>query len=109
VPANKNKINNMEIVSFTFGVLSVIAVVFAAVIVLSIVKVLKQQKQINDLQTEVNQIYQFISNGDSEIHQRIERELENVHRRIDENHLASQSYIDSRIDKLTASKQVIKG
>ena len=99
----------MEIVSFTFGVLSVIAVVFAAVIVLSIVKVLKQQKQLRGLQDEVNQIYQFISNGDADIHQRIEKELENVHRRVDENHLVSQSYIDSRIDKLTASKQVIKG
>ena len=95
----------MEIVSFTFGVLSVIAVVFAAVIVLSIVKVLKHQKQIIDLQNEVNQIYQFINNGNSEIRQSIEKELENVHRRVDENH----SYIDSRIDKLTATKQLIKG
>jgi uncharacterized protein YpmS len=103
VPATKNKINNMEIVSFTFGVLSVIAVVFAAVIVLSIVKVLKQQKQINDLRDEVNHIYAQISNGEVNLHRTMEKELENVHRRIDENH----SYIDSRIDKLTATKQLI--
>jgi predicted PurR-regulated permease PerM len=105
VPANKNKINNMEIVSFTFGVLSVIAVVFAAVIVLSIVKVLKLQKQTKGLQDEVNHIYQLINNGDTQVHQRIEKELEHTHRRIDDAH----SYIDSRIDKLTASKQLIKG
>ena len=95
----------MEIVSFTFGVLSVIAVVFAAVIVLSIVKVLKQQNQIKDLQEEVNRIYQFVNSGDGDLYRRIENDLTNVHRQIDE----TRSYIDSRIDKLTASKQVIKG
>jgi peptidoglycan hydrolase CwlO-like protein len=105
VPATKNKINNMEIVSFTFGVLSVIAVVFAAVIILSIVKVLKQQNQIKDLQEEVNRIYQFVNSGDGDLYRRIENDLTNVHRQIDE----TRSYIDSRIDKLTASKQVIKG
>ena len=95
----------MEIVSFTFGVLSVIAVVFAAVIILSIVKVLKQQNQIKDLQEEVNRIYQFVNSGDGDLYRRIENDLTNVHRQIDE----TRSYIDSRIDKLTASKQVIKG
>ena len=106
----------MEIVSFTFGVLSVIAVVFAAVIFFSIVKVLKLQKKTKGLQDEVNHIYQQISNGDTQVHQRIDRDAEQLHQRMDKDMEQIQrqldetrSYIDSRIDKLTASKQLIKG
>jgi 5-bromo-4-chloroindolyl phosphate hydrolysis protein len=105
VPANKNKISNMEIVSFTFGVLSVIAVVFASVIVLSIVKVLKLQQQIKELQNELGHTHTQIFDGDKNIYQRIDRDMEYIHRQLDE----TRSYIDSRIDKLTASKQLIKG
>ena len=81
----------MEIVSFTFGVLSVVAVVFASVIVLSIVKVLKLQKQITELQENLNHTHTQIFDGDND--------LQNIHRRIDETH----SYVDSRIDKLTGT------
>jgi len=37
----------METLSFTFGVLSVVAVIILTVIVMGIVKVLKQQNKIN--------------------------------------------------------------
>jgi peptidoglycan hydrolase CwlO-like protein len=105
VPANKNKISNMEIVSFTFGVLSVIAVVFAAVIVLSIVKVLKLQQQIKELQNELGHTHTQIFDGDKNIYQRMDRDMDQLQRQLDE----TRSYIDSRIDKLSASKQIIKG
>lgn len=95
----------MEIISFTFGVLSVIAVVFASVIVLSIVKVLKLQKQIKELHGELSHTHTQIFDGDKNVHQRIDKDVDQIHRRIDDTH----SYIDSRIDKLTASKQLIKG
>lgn len=89
----------MEIVSFTFGVLSVVAVVFASVIVLSIVKVLKLQKQITELQENLTHTHTQIFDGDKNVHQRIDNDLQNIHRRIDETH----SYVDSRIDKLTGT------
>ena len=106
------KANNMEIISFTFGVLSVIAVVFASVIVLSIVKVLKLQQQIKELQNELGHTHTQIFDGDKNVHQRIDKEADQLHQRIDDAHaqiLNLNSYIDSRIDKLTASKQLIKG
>ena len=89
----------MEIVSFTFGVLSVVAVVFASVIVLSIVKVLKLQKQITELQENLNHTHTQIFDGDKNVLQRIDTDLQKIHRRIDETH----SYVDSRIDKLTGT------
>ena len=95
----------MEIISFTFGVLSVIATIFMVVVVLSIVKVLKLQKQIKELHGELSYTHTQIFDGDKNIHQRIERDVEQIQRQLDE----TRSYIDSRIDKLTASKQLIKG
>jgi len=105
VPANKNKISNMEIISFTFGVLSVIAVVFASVIVLSIVKVLKLQQQIKELQNELGHTHTQIFDGDKNVHQRIDKDVDQIHHRIDQ----LNSYVDSRIDKCEAKKQLIKG
>jgi len=94
----------MEIISFTFGVLSVIATVFMVVVVLSIVKVLKLQKQIKELHGDLSHTHTQIFDGDKNVYQRIDKEVEQLHRRIDDAH----SYIDSRIDKLSASKQLIK-
>ena len=95
----------MEIISFTFGVLSVIATVFMVVVVLGIVKVLKLQKQIKELHGDLSHTHTQIFDGDKNVYQRIDKEVEQLHRRIDDAH----SYIDSRIDKLSASKQLIKG
>ena len=94
----------METLSFTFGVLSAVAVILMSVIVLSIVKVLKLQQQIKDLEGNLSHIHSQIFDGDKNVHHRIEKDVEQLHRRIDDAH----SYIDSRIDKLSASKQLIK-
>ena len=95
----------MEIISFTFGVLSVIATVFMVVVVLSIVKVLKLQKQIKELHGDLSHTHTQIFDGDKSVHQRIDKEVEQLHHRIDHLH----SYVDSRIDKCEAKKQLIKG
>jgi predicted PurR-regulated permease PerM len=93
----------METLSFTFGVLSVVAVIFVATIVLGIVRVVKQQKQINSLQSELERVWQNQSRMSDELHQRISQHQDYSIRQIDE----TRSYIDSRIDKLT-SKQLLK-
>jgi len=95
----------MEIISFTFGVLSVIATVFMVVVVLGIVKVLKLQKQIKELHGDLSHTHTQIFDGDKSIYQRMDRDMDQLQRQLDE----TRSYIDSRIDKLSASKQIIKG
>jgi len=98
----------METLSFTLGVLSVVAVIFVAVIVLGIVRVVKQQKQINSLQSELERVWQNQSRMSDELHQRISQHQDYSIRQIDE----TRSYIDSRIDKLSGTlgaKQLIKG
>ena len=93
----------METLSFTLGILSVVAVIFVATIVLGIVRVVKQHQQINLLQSEIERVWQNQSRMSDEIHQRISSHQESMIRSIDE----TRSYIDSRIDKLT-SKQLLK-
>jgi predicted PurR-regulated permease PerM len=93
----------METLSFTLGILSVVAVIFVATIVLGIVRVVKQQKQINSLQSELERVWQNQSRMSDELHQLISSHQESIIRSIDE----TRSYIDSRIDKLT-SKQLLK-
>ena len=95
----------MEIISFTFGVLSVIATSMMVVVVLSIVKVLKLQKQIKELHGELSHTHTQIFDGDKSVHQRIDKEADQLHQRIDQ----LNSYVDSRIDKCEAKKQLIKG
>jgi predicted PurR-regulated permease PerM len=104
----KNKISNMETLSFTFGVLSVIIVAFVAMLVWGIVKVVKQQKQINSISSEIERVWQNQSRMSDELHQRISQHQDYSIRQIDE----TRSYIDSRIDKLSGTlgaKQLIKG
>lgn len=106
----------MEIISFTFGVLSVIATSMMVVVVLGIVKVLKLQKQIKELHGELSHTHTQIFDGDKNVHQRIDRDAEQLHRKMDRDMEQIQrqldetrSYIDSRIDKCEAKKQLIKG
>ena len=66
----------METLSFTLGVLSVIIVAFVAVLVWGIVKVVKQQKQINslekDMQREVDNIHRNINDAIQSLWKRTE-------------------------------------
>ena len=94
----------METLSFTLGVLSVVAVIFVATIVLGIVRVVKQQKQINSMQRELERVWENNSQLTQEIHQRISSHQESTFHSMQE----TRSYIDSRIDKLEAKKQLLK-
>ena len=97
----------METLSFTLGVLSVVAVIFVATIVLGIVRVVKQQKQINSISSEIERVWQNQSRMNDELHQRISSHQDYSIRQIDE----TRSYIDSRIDKLSGTlgaKQLLK-
>ena len=106
----------METLSFTLGVLSIIIAAFVAITVWGIVKVVKQQKQINslekDMQREVDNIHRNINDAiqslwkrtdemdrhEYEHHKEFQRELEqrfqNTHREMDERFNSSYSTID---------------
>lgn len=106
----------METLSFTFGILTMIAIIIVAAAVVGVVKVVKQQSQIKDLQDmdrnlsdDYNKRFSELEHNLSELEhhlsERIDKNDENVCRQINDTH----SYIDSRIDKLEAKKQLIKG
>ena len=95
----------METLSFTFGILAMVAIMLVIVVVVGIVKVYNQQKQINTLMSISEEINRRIDNEVREIYHQMHDNKEVAFRRLDE----LQSYIDSRIDKTINKKQLIKG
>jgi predicted PurR-regulated permease PerM len=95
----------METLSFAFGVLSAVGLLFVITIVLGAVKVLKQQKEIEFLNKWVNDF-------DRNVWQALNRNEEEIHRQLNEKLNETTRYIDSRLDKLEqrlTSKQTLKG
>lgn len=122
----KTKINNMETMSFTLGVLSVIIAAFVVVLVWGVVKVVKHGKQIEENNKWVNSSHNDIWRGREEdrrinyereqnLHRDIDSRFEELSRRLDQSEsemyrqindqaadavTQSKSHTDSRIDKL---------
>ena len=105
----------MNTLVFTLGVLSVIITAFVVVLVWGIVRVVKQEKQIKQLQIELDKtnenMYRSNDSTRAELHRRIEdigyhADLQ-MKKYIDE----SKSYTDSRLDKFIekTGKKLIKG
>jgi hypothetical protein len=90
----------METLSFTLGVLSVIATVLAVVVVWSFLMVLKQQKQIKLLNTELDD---RLNSLEHVMHARFDDQDRLRDDRIDYAIDHSKSYTDSRIDKLVTT------
>ena len=97
----------METMYFTFGVLTMIAMLVVAVVIYSIVKVFKMEKQVKHLQEDTQ--WKFIDMNDRfrDYHQRIENVYTNAKD-------MSSAYTDMRVDKLEDkltgnSKKLIKG
>ena len=93
-----------------------VAIIIVVAAIIGVMKVVKQQSQIKDLQNtdrnlndyydrRFNELEHNISGIADNINQRIDKENEQIYRNIRDTH----SYIDSRIDKLEAKKQLIKG
>ena len=104
----------METLSFAFGMLSMIAVALVTVVVVGMVKVSK-------IKTELSQLSRIVDELESNVHQRISNEVDDINiviendrrelnQRIDE----AYGYVDSRFDKMenkfigaSAAKQII--
>jgi predicted PurR-regulated permease PerM len=99
----------METLSFAFGVLSAVGLLFVITIVLGAVKVLKQQKEIEFLN-------QWVNDFERNVWQALNRNEEEIHRQLNEKLNETTRYIDSRLDKLeqkltgtSGAKQTLKG
>ena len=92
----------METLSFAFGILAMVAIMLIIVVVVGIVKVYNQQKQINDLSVRDESTHRRIDNDMRDVYQQMHENKKVVFRRLDE----LQSYIDSRIDKTINKKQL---
>jgi hypothetical protein len=95
----------METLSFAFGVLSAVGLLFVITIVLGAVKVLKQQKEIEFLN-------QWVNDFERNVWQALNRNEEEIHRQLNEKLNETTRYIDSRLDKLEqrlTGKSTLKG
>lgn len=103
----------MEITSFVLGMLTVTGLAIALLVVLGVVKIYKQGKQIAELESslekEVENIYRAVFEGERALNTRLDdtdRRIDHLH---EETHRSITSYVDSRIDKLQTKKEVLKG
>ena len=97
----------METMYFTFGVLSMIAMISIGAIVYGVVKVFKAEKEINRIREDIKWNYTEMNDRFKDYHQRIENVYVNSKD-------MSNAYTDMRIDKLEDklsgnSKKLIKG
>ena len=97
----------METMYFTFGVLTMVAMISIGAIVYGVMKVFKIEKQVKHLQEDTQ--WKFIDMNDrfKDYHQRIENVYTNAKD-------ISSAYTDMRVDKLEDklsgnSKKLIKG
>ena len=86
----------METLSFVLGIAFMVVIALAIVATYAFVKVIKVQKEINDLDRRFADIYQCIAEENRQIHQRVD---------LFEKEIFSQ--LDSRLDKLE-NKLIIK-
>jgi hypothetical protein len=83
----------METMYFTFGVLTMIALIAIGVIVYGIVRVFKAEKEINRIREDIKWNYTEMNDRFKDYHQRVENVYVNAKD-------MSSAYTDMRIDKL---------
>ena len=100
----------MNIVSFAIGALSMVGLIIIGLSVLGVVKAYQALKQISNSNFATDSFIQNINQHIHEVERSIYQHTENMERnlldRMDHEHRAAKSYIDSRIDKLEKPKQV---
>ena len=87
----------METLSFVLGIAFIVVIALAVVATYAFVKVIKMQKEINELDRRFADIYQYIAEENRQIHSRVD---------IFEKDIYSQ--LDSRLDKLETKLTNIK-
>ena len=106
----------METLSFAFGVLSMIGLLFVIAIVIGAVKVIKQGRRIEELQDELRGTHEEINRRFEQSNRDVDTNMLHIERTIQTNYSEAISYTDSRLDKLeqkltgtVGTKQTLKG
>jgi len=90
----------METLSFAFGVLSIIGLLFVIIIVIGAVKVNKQQNQIKNLEQWLTEAERNLYQQMCENKEASSKTITQLYQYIDKTYSESISYTDSRLDKL---------
>jgi hypothetical protein len=85
----------MSMMYFTFGVLTVIAMIAIGLIIYSMVRIFKTEKQINRIREDIKWNYTEMNDRFRDYHQRIENNYTSTKD-------IAYTYTDMRIDKLEA-------
>lgn len=100
----------MNIVSFAIGALSIVGLIIIGLTVLGVVKAYQALKQISNANFATESFIQNINQHINEVERSIYQHTENMERnwldRMDHEHRAIKSYVDSRIDKLEKPRQI---
>ena len=100
----------MNIVSFAIGALSMVGLIIIGLSVLGVVKAYQALKQISNANFATESFIQNINQHINEVERNLYQAQENVERnlldRMDHEHRAVKSYIDSRIDKSEKPRQI---
>ena len=108
----------METMYFTFGVLTMVAMISVGAIVYGIVKVFKQEKQIKGIQQNIEDAMRSTQHDISWFRNDLNDRFRDIHQRIEDSYENSRdmsnAYTDMRVDKLedkltNKPKQLIKG
>jgi predicted Holliday junction resolvase-like endonuclease len=99
----------MEPASFVLGMFTVVFAIIIAVIVAGVFKIKKIKQEIKDIRNRLEWESRGRSESHRDTHERISRMDEHAHRILEEQKREIISYIDSRIDKLTSKRDVLKG
>ena len=100
----------MNIVSFAIGALSIVGLIIVSLTVVGVVKAYQALKQISSTNFAIESFTQNINQHIHEVERNMYEYTENMERnlldRMDHEHRAAKSYIDSRIDKLEKPRQI---
>jgi len=100
----------MNIVSFAIGALSIVGLIIVSLTVVGVVKAYQALKQISSTNFAIESFTQNINQHIHEVERNMYQHTENMERnlldRMDHEHRAAKSYIDSRIDKLEKPRQI---
>ena len=103
----------METISFVLGVLSIIGVAVVTLVVVGMVKIHNLNKVNEALQSQLDEtvthLDRSISDETRAMHSGMEEMMRHTQRYSEEQKQEIISYVDSRIDKLQAKKEVLKG
>ena len=90
----------MEMLYFTLGILSITGLILVGLVVVGMVKVVKLQKELESVKEGMRWEFMGCSRRQDEQDVNFTREIEHLHRRVDEKVQESISYTDSRVDKV---------